>query len=112
MRSISALSVEKVLVLDWAFVYGPIARLLSDNGLHFMDNLFKSVCRSLRVKKMFTTTYHPQTIEKVERFNRKLISGLCEFVGKHPRRWHDFTSAPAFAYNTKVHRSTGVPFLT
>lgn len=111
MRSISALSVAKVFVRDWAFVYGPPAQLLSDNGRQFTAKLFQSVCRSLRVANMFTTTYHPQTNGQVERFNRTLLAGLRAFVGEHPRRWHELTPALAFAYNTQVHRSTGVaPF--
>eukprot|EP00171_Calliarthron_tuberculosum_P021926 IDg21926t1 len=49
LRSISALTVAKVFVRDWVFVYGPPAKLLSDNGKQFTAKLFQSVCRSLRV---------------------------------------------------------------
>lgn len=60
---------------------------------------------------MFTTTYDPKTNFQVERFNRTFLAGLRAFVGEHPRQWHEFTAALAFAYNTQVHRSTGVaPF--
>lgn len=77
MRSISTLSVAKVFVRDWAFVYGPPAQLLSDNGKQFTAKFFQSVCRCLRVSvsNMFTTTYHPQTNGQVERSNRTLLSG-------------------------------------
>lgn len=75
------------------------------------NTIADGVCQILRVTNMFTTTYHPQTNGQVERFNRTLLAGLRAFVGEHPRRWHEFTSALVFAYNTQVHRSTGVaPF--
>lgn len=107
LRSVSALTVAKVFIRDWIFVYGPPARLLSDKSKYITAKLFKSVCKSLQVSNLFTTTILPKTNGQVERFNRTLLTGLRTFVGEYPRRWHKFATDLAFAYNTQVYRCTG-----
>ncbi len=51
--------------------------------------------------------YHPQTNGQVERFNRTILAGFRAFVADHPRYWHEYVSALAYAYNTQVSRMTG-----
>lgn len=111
LRSMSVLTIAKVFIRDWVFVYGPSARLLPDKGKQFTAKLLQSLCKSLRVSNLFTKTYHPQTNGQVERFNHTLLAGLRAFVGDHPQHLHEFTAPLALAYNTQVHRSTGLaPF--
>ena len=61
LREITALNVAKSFVNHWILHYGPPARLLSDNGSQFISKLFQYVCTELKVRNVFTTTYHPQT---------------------------------------------------
>ena len=111
MKRITAIEVAKAFVHHWVFVYGQKRTLLSDNGPQFAARLFIDICRILGVKNVFTTTYHPQCNEQVERFNRTIINALRHYVADQPKDWDLFTDALTFAYNTQVHSSTGVsPF--
>ena len=67
------------------------------------------MCKTLGVRNLFTTTYHPQTNGQAERFNRALLASLRAFVAEHPRTWPEFVGAVAYAFNTQVHASTMVP---
>jgi hypothetical protein len=62
-----------------------------------------------RVRKIFTTAYHPQTNGQVERYNRTILASLRGYVSKRQDDWDDFTSAITFAYNCRVHSSLGLP---
>ena len=41
--------------------YGVPGQLLSDRGPNLLSNVLLDVCRLLGVKKVNTTSYHPQT---------------------------------------------------
>jgi transposase InsO family protein len=69
LRSISALVVAKASCDHWVFVYGPPQYLVTDNGTQFTAKYFLAICHDLGIAKVFTTAYHPQTNEQVERFN-------------------------------------------
>ena len=47
-------------------------RILTDQGRNFESDLMKKVVQLLGVKKLRTSSYHPQTDGQVERFNRTL----------------------------------------
>lgn len=111
LHSITAIAVAKAFIDDWVFSYGAPARLLSDNGSQFTAKLFQSACAQLGIKNVFTTAYHPQTNGQTERFNRTLLAGLRAFASEHPKTWHEYAGAVAYAYNTQVHKTTGLtPF--
>ena len=109
MRACTALTVSKAFLEYWVFSFGAPAKIVSDNGSQFTSELFKKVCKTLGVRNLFTTTYHPQTNGQAERFNRTLLASLRAFVAEHPRTWPEFVGAVAYAYNTQVHTSTMVP---
>jgi len=107
LSRITAQSVARAFAEQWAFVYGPPAILLSDNGKQFASKLFTHLCQLLGTSNAFTSTYHPQTNGQVERFNRTLLAALRHYVLDHPREWDEFTGALTYAYNTQFHRITG-----
>lgn len=111
LKRITATAVAHAFVHHWVFHYGPPRTLLSDNGSQFMARFFTEVCRIMGTKNVYTTTYHPQCNGQVERFNRTILSALRSYLGDHPRDWDEFTSALTYAYNTQVHKTTGLaPF--
>lgn len=110
-RSITASTIVKVLMRDFVFVYGPPALLLSYNGTQFTYKLFQSVCQSILVSNIFTTTYHPHTNDQTEIFNFELFAKISKSIWEHTKRWHEYTSALAFAYNTQHHKNTAVKLL-
>ena len=49
----------------------------SDNGKSFVGDLTKELMKRSQVAQAHSTTYHPQTIDLVERENRTLVSMLA-----------------------------------
>ena len=85
MWACTALTVSKAFLEYWVFSFGALAKIVSGNGSQFTSDLFKKVCRTLGVRNLFTTTYHPQTNGQAERFNRTLLASLRAFVAEHLR---------------------------
>lgn len=71
------------------------------------SKFFVHVCQILGINNIFTTTYHPQTNGKAERFNRTICSSLRKYIGDHPIDWDLYTLALTFSYNRVLHTSTG-----
>ena len=111
LKRITAYSVARAFVHNWIFVYGIPLDVLTDNGAQFASRFFADVCRILRAKLRFTTTYHPQANGQVERFNRTIKAALRHYIGEHPKDWDLYTDVLTFAYNCQVHSSTNyAPF--
>jgi transposase InsO family protein len=81
--------------------------LLTDRGSNFTSQLFREVCRLLRVNKIFTTAYHPETDGPPERLNRFIVSALYSLVADDQTDWDEFLPAIAFAYRSCVIEGLG-----
>ena len=111
LRTITSLAVARAFCKAWVFNYGPPKVLLTDNGTQFTATFFRNVCRILRIHKVFTTEYHPQTNGQAERFNRTIVAAIRNYVSDSQRDWDEWLGPLTYAYNTQVHRSTGTtPF--
>ena len=64
------------------------------------------VYKFLGIKKVNTTTYHPQTDGLVERFNRTLTSMLGKTVQKQGHDWDEHLPYVLYAYRTSIQEST------
>ena len=111
LKKISAAHIAHAFVHHWVFVYGPPVKFYLITERSSRPGSFRTFCRILVIRNVFTTTYHPQANGQVERFNRTLTSALRKYVGDHPKDWDLFSDAVTFAYNTQVHRNTNIaPF--
>jgi len=87
------------------------ARLLSDNGSHFVNAHVAALCTTLGIKQVHGLPYHPQTQGLVERFNATLVDMVRKLVSVDQLDWDAHLHWLAWAYNTSVHASTGLsPF--
>ena len=107
-RSITADAVAKAFCEAWVFKFGPPALLLFDNGGQFTSKFFQHVGKILEVRQLFTTAYHPQTNDQVERFNRTILAGLRRLCSERGRERDEFSAEVTFAYNNTVHHATGL----
>ena len=73
----TALTIAKLFVEEVVSKHGVPSQLLSDRGQAFLSKLMGEVCEVLGVRKVNTTSYHPQTDGLVERFNRTLTNMLA-----------------------------------
>ena len=55
----TAKSIAKFLYQGYIYIFGALARLLSDRGAKFMSSMIDEMCKILGVKKLQTTPYHP-----------------------------------------------------
>jgi len=60
----------------------------------------------LRIHKIFTTPYRPQTDGLVERHNRTLLEMLAKYTSRQYSDWDDHLPYITLACNTSVHDST------
>ena len=110
IKKISAQHVAIAFVEHWVFKYGPLKTLQSDNGSNFASKLFQRMCSYIGVANMYTSTYHPQINVQVERYNRKILAILRNYVNEHQDDWDEYVKtldiriqyicAPFYGHNT------------
>ncbi|KAL5488701.1 hypothetical protein EMCRGX_G017682 [Ephydatia muelleri] len=80
--------------------------LTTDNGSEFRNDLEMRLAKALGVKRIYTTSYHPQGNGLDERFNQTLQNMLVKFIMDKKDVWDVFLDTCVYAYNTSVHEST------
>lgn len=99
--TIARLFVEQVVCR-----HGVPEQLLSDRGTNFLSELIKGVCDILRVKKINTSEYHPQTDGLVEKFNSTVVNMISKCCETKKRDWDENLLYLLFAYRTMAQEST------
>ena len=72
----TALANAKLLWNNFIVHYGFPAKIISDQGCNFENELIANLCEVAGVQKLRTSPYHPQTNEQWERFNGTLLNML------------------------------------
>lgn len=81
-------------------------KMVTDQGAQFTGEVFKSLCKLLRIKKLQTTGYHPQS-NHVERVHSSLGNYLRNFVDKKPGNWDLYVRTAAHAFNNTENEASG-----
>jgi hypothetical protein len=82
--------------------------LLSDLGANLVGEVMTEVCKLLKVKRVMTSSFHPQSNGGLERAHKTLSENLAQYVNDLHNDWDDYISAVCYAYNTAVNLdSTG-----
>jgi hypothetical protein len=91
--------------------YGCPAKILSDQGTHFKNQMIEKLVQKFKIEHYFSTPYHPQTNGLVERFNRTLAESLAKLATDHIDDWDNYVAPILFAYRTTKHATTKIaPF--
>lgn len=106
LRTHDANSVAKALVEGFICQHGIPEIILTDCGTEFLSKLFKECCKLLKIEKINTTPYHPQSNGGLERSHRTLVEYLRHYVDSHHSNWDDYIAYAMFVYNTTVHTTT------
>jgi hypothetical protein len=91
--------------------HGCPAKILSDRGTHFKNQMIAHLLKKFQIKQLLSTPYHPQTNGLVERFNRTLCEALAKLSNEHKDDWDQYIAPVLFAYRTTKHSTTKItPF--
>lgn len=102
----TALTTAECLTEHIFLKYNIPSRLISDNASSFNSQVIKELNNLFKVRKIFTTPYHPQS-NIVERCHRTLNAYLRAFTAKNRDLWHHMLKYATFAYNNSIHSTTG-----
>ena len=87
--------------------YGCPVNILTDNGSSFICSVFRELCNKLKIGKLTTTPYRPQSNGIAEAFMKVLGTQLAVLADPRHSNWADILPAVLFAYRSLPHPSTG-----
>ena len=99
-------TVAKLFVEQIVCRHGIPEELLSDRGANFLSTLVQDICKTLGVRKINTSGYHPQTDGLVEKFNSTLTNMIAKSCDVRDRDWDDQLPFLLFAYRSSAQEST------
>lgn len=106
IHNMEAVTIAKEYVTKIICKFGVAESLLTDKGTNFMSKIFTEICKNLKINKIHTTAYHPQSNGALERSHRTLAEYLRSFIEKDPLDWDKWIPYAMFTYNTSIHTST------
>lgn len=104
-------TVAKTLMTNYICIFGTPQIIVTDQGTNFISALFQNMCKLLKIKRLTSTAYHPQTIGALERWHRPLAEYLRNYIDKDPLNWDAWIPYAMFVYNSTPHSTHGfMPF--
>ena len=88
--------------------FGPVERILSDNGRSFISKEFMEFSKTWAIRKSTSTAYHAQTQGLCEKWNGTVIQILKRYVADTAETWDENLDMATYAYNTAVQRTNGI----
>jgi hypothetical protein len=78
-------TVAREFVLSIVLKFGTPEVMLTDQGSNFLSELYQNICKLLRIKKIHTTAFHPESNGGLERGRRFLVEYLRPYVAEDQR---------------------------
>ena len=100
LRSTTATEVWNALARCWIQHFGPMERLLTDNGSCFTSQFFVSSATTCNIDKLFSSAYHAQGNSAVERAIATIKPSIIGFAISDPTHWDSFLPLVVYAYNS------------
>jgi len=101
------MTIARAFVEEIILKFGIPQIILTDQGSNFMSEVFRNVCKILKIKKLKCTAYHPQTNGALERTHWVLVEYLRCFVLDDQSNWDKWLPYATIVFNTTPHTSTG-----
>lgn len=106
LRSANAKVVAREMFLLFSRVGLP-REVLTDQGSCFMSGVIRRLCQNLKVRRIRTSVYHPQTDRLVERFNKTLKHMLRKVIDVDGKNWDQLLPYVLFSIREVPQGSTG-----
>jgi hypothetical protein len=85
--------------------------IVSDKDSKFKSNFWKGLFKGFRTNPNVSTTFHPESIGKIEMTKRIIKDMLKMYVMDHPSKWEYYIRLVEFAYNNGYQASLKmIPF--
>ena len=82
------------------------AQILTDQGSNFLSDLFKNTCKLLKIRKIQTTAFHPESNGSLERSHTVLAEYLRHYVREDQTNWDEWVPYAVYVFKTTVHTTT------
>jgi hypothetical protein len=106
-----AKTIAKEFVANVILKMGTPTQVLTDQGANFLSEVFNDVCKLLKIKKLQTTAFRPESNGSLERSHRVLAEYLRHYINEDQTNWDEWVPYAMYVYNTTVHSATGyTPF--
>ncbi len=96
--------------MKWISHYGVLLELHTDQRRNFKSYLSIEICKQLKINKIRTTLFHPQSDGIVERFNRTLLQHhtkvYTKVMDEHQQDWDHYIQLFMLSYRSSIHEST------
>jgi len=106
-----ATTVAKEFVTKIICEHGIPETVLKDQGTNFLSEVFKYMCKLLKIIKVQTIAYHPESNGALEKLHRTLAEYLRYYINEEQTDWDEWIPYTMFTYNTTPHTATAyTPF--
>ena len=105
---LTADATANILATQCIPLWGCPRTILSDNDLQFFSKLSQAVYQLLGVRKLATSSYHPNSNGSVERVNYTMLQMLAMVVNERQDYWDLQLHHVEFTYNNSVSAATGL----
>jgi hypothetical protein len=107
----TAKTTAEFIMKKFMMVHGAPERLITDNGVHFNNELMRTITTVTNIAHVFSVSYHPQMNGQIERFDVTFCAQLAKYYNQNKDDWDDYLQSVVNAYNTGRHATTGfVPY--
>ena len=100
-ETIAGALVDNVITL-----FGSPGSIITDCSSNFTGEVMRHLCRLLKISKIITTPFRPQSNASIERSHAVLTEYLRHFICKDQNNWDTLLPTATFVYNTTPHTQT------
>ena len=109
-KAVTANDAQAAALFLWEQVilrFGAPLEIVSDRGLHFINEIITALTRYYTIRHRKTTPYNPKANGAVERTNGTIVRVLGKVIAVHQRDWDEKLPSVVHAYNITHKETTG-----
>ena len=100
LQETSSRTIARILVDEICFRYGAPQTLLSDLGANLVSEVMAETCKLLKIERLFTAPYRPQTDGLLEKYHHTMCKNLSMYVNDRHDDWDLLLKGVCYSYNT------------